>query len=105
MDVSSAFLRIANSVAVLGIAGGLIACTTDPNDPGAMAGTGGTTGTPAGTGGAGGAGGAAGAGGAGGMAPAGTACASPITIAAATAGIADFDAYDGVTDLGSRSFP
>src|ERR1041384_2213290 len=96
MHVSSAFLRIANSVAVLGIAGGLLACTTDPNDPGAMAGSGGMVGTPMGTG---------GAGGAGGMAPTGTACASPITIAAATPGIADFDAYDGVTALGSWSFP
>ncbi len=99
MNVSFAFRRIANSVAVLGIAGGLIACTADPNDPGAMAGSGGMAGTPMGTG------GAAGTGGAGGMAPAGTACASPITIAAATPGIADFDAYDGVTALPSWSFP
>jgi hypothetical protein len=99
MDVSSAFRRIASSVAVLGIAGGLIACTTDPNDPGAMTGSGGMAGTSMGTG------GAAGAGGGGGMAPAGTACASPITIAAATPGIADFDAYDGVTALASWSFP
>ncbi len=98
MDVSSAFRRIASSVAVLGIAGGLIACTTDPNDPGAMAGSGGTAGTPMGTGGAGGAGGG------GGMAPAGTACASAVSIAAATPTIADFDTYDG-TDLSSWSFP
>ena len=96
MNVNFEFFRIANSVAVLGIAGGLIACTTDSNDPGAMAGTGGMTGTPTGTG---------GTGGGGGMPPAGTACASPITIAAATPGIADFDAYDGVTALASWSFP
>ncbi len=48
--------------------------------------------------------GTAGAGGAGGMAPAGTACASPITVAAATPGIADFDTYAG-QDLSSWSFP
>ncbi|HET6150824.1 MAG TPA: hypothetical protein VFH68_25025 [Polyangia bacterium] len=98
MNVNFAFLRIASSVVVLGIAGGLIACTTDPNDPGAMAGSGGMAGTPMGTG------GAAGAVGAGGMAPAGTACASAVSIAAATPTIADFDTYDG-RDLGTWSFP
>ena len=38
------------------------------------------------------------------MGLAGTACANPITISAATPGIADFDAYDGAA-LGSWTFP
>ena len=101
MNVNLGSPRIAICAAVFGIAGGLTACTTDSNDPGAGAGSGGTAGTPMGTGGAGG---AAGATGAGGMAPSGTVCALPISIAAATPGIADFDAYDG-TALGSWTFP
>ena len=106
MNVKFGFLRMAVAVAAVGAAGGAIitACTTDPNDPGAnvMTGSGGMTGSGTGsmvgtaTG---------GAGGGGGTAPAGTACASPITIPAGSAGIADFDGYDGVSDIGKWFFP
>jgi hypothetical protein len=96
MNAHFGFLRIVICAAVLGIAGASTGCTTDPNDPGEMPGAGGMAGAPMGTG---------GTGGGGGTAPAGTACASPTTLAATTPGIADFDSYDGVTALGTWSFP
>ena len=104
MNVNCGFLRMAIAVAAVGAAGGtmMTACTTDPNDPGSAVTTGSGGMTGSGTGSMlgtamGGAGGGAG--------PAGTACASPITIPAASAGIADFDAYDGVSDIGKWFFP
>jgi hypothetical protein len=105
MSVKVGFLRIAVAVAAVGaVAGAMtIGCTTDPNDPGAAVVTGsggmtgGGTGSMLGTA-TGGAGGAV-------VGPTGTACASHITIPAGSPVIADFDGYDGVSDIGKWSFP
>ena len=99
MNVDRRSFRMAIAVAVLAVVGGMTACTTDDNDPGAS-GSGGTSGGLDG-----GMGGKLGGGGSGGGAPAGTACASPIVVPAARPGIADFDGYDGVTSVRTWSAP
>ena len=83
-------------VVVAGLVG-LVACTTDDNDPGAETdGSGGTTSTNSGSGGSGGSGGG------------GTStgkCAVAIPLDSSTPGIATFDDYDGSADLSTWSFP
>jgi hypothetical protein len=81
-------------------------CISDDSDPGEgddNGTTGGSSGSGGSTGGSGGSkGGSSGTGGGG---PVGTACESPITLAASTPGIADFDDYSGNADLTMWSFP
>jgi len=100
MNVNGGTFRLAVVAAMLGV-GGATACTTDPDDPGVATGNGGagagTTGT-AGTG-------LTGGGGAGGTGPTGTICAGSYLVPAASPGVADFDAWDGVTDIKTWSAP
>jgi hypothetical protein len=104
MNVNRGTFRLVMAAGALGIFGAT-ACTSDANDPGATGsggahgGSGGAAGTGAGTG------GTIAAGGSGGTGTTGTVCAVPYVIPASSPGVADFDAYDGVSDLGKWSAP
>src|SRR5262245_33713982 len=101
MNVKSGSFGLAIVAAALGLAGA--ACTSDKDDPGAVTGGAGTTGAAGTTG--GGTTGTAGTTGAGGTGTSGTICATSYTVPSTSPGIADFDAYDGVSDLGKWSGP
>jgi hypothetical protein len=98
-------LRLVLALTALGALACASGCTSDDGDADSDADAGSASGGK-GTAGAGGAtpGGNSGSGGAG-ASPSGTACAKPIVIPAATPGIADFDEYDGASDLAKWSFP
>jgi hypothetical protein len=96
MIVKSGSFGLVAVASVLGMLGPS-ACTSDKDDPGQATGNGGTMGS-AGTSG----GGTTGAGGTG---VTGTICAGSYTVPAASPGIADFDSYDGVSDLKTWSAP
>jgi len=92
-----AVFRLAVAAAALAV-GGATACTTDDNDPGAT-GNGGARAGSTGTGGSGLTGGA------GGGSATGTICAGSYLVPAASPGIADFDAWDGASDISKWSAP
>jgi len=93
---------VAIGAAAIGIIGGMTACTSDSNDPGAKTGAGGAQGGAGGIAVGTGTGGTTGTGGA---TTANTVCAGSVKIAAANPGIADFDAWDGVSDINKWSAP
>src|SRR5215510_10245556 len=99
MNVKCGSLLMAVAVAALG---GMAACTTDKDDPGAGGGSGGISG---GMGGAGGMTTVPDAGGGPGGEPPGTACATSLVVPASRPGITTFDAYDGVSDLATWNSP
>jgi hypothetical protein len=105
MAIGFRFLGFVAAAATVGVAAGLAGCTTDDGDDGA-AGSAGTTATTGGSSsGASAAGTSSTAGSSTGGASATGVCAAATLIKADAPGIADFDAYDGVTDLAKWSFP
>lgn len=91
MRASTSMISSFRAAAALALFASLAACTSDPGDHGPDGGAGST--------------GSGGSGGTGGGGSGGAFCASPITVPAASPGIANFDMYDGATALGSWSFP
>jgi hypothetical protein len=107
MAIDFKFSSFVVAAAVAGTAS-MVGCTTDDGDTGGSAGASASTGGSAASGAAGKAssGGPSGAGSSTGGAPAGgNVCAAATPIKADAPGIADFDAYDGVTELAKWSFP
>jgi hypothetical protein len=105
MTMIRSSLTVAGAAATLAALASLAACTTDAADPGddsagaagsASGGTGGSSSSGAATG---------GSSAAGSTSAAGTVCAKPFVMLAAAPGVADFEDYDGVSDLAKWSFP
>jgi hypothetical protein len=103
MAIGFKFVGFAAAVMTLGITVNLTGCTTD--DGGDDDAAGGSAATTAGTATAAGTSSHSGGSSGGSSAPAGTVCAAPIAVNPAAPGIADFDKYDGSTELTMWSFP
>jgi len=103
MNVNRGAFRVAVAAVMFGV-GGATGCTTDDDDPGVKTGGAGTSGGAGTTGGAG-TGGNVGTGGMGGTGTSTAACVSPYAVPAGSPVVFDFDAYDGVSDLGKWSAP
>jgi len=101
MAIGSRFLGFAVTAVAIGAVAVLSGCTTDDDDPGAD----GSAGTSAASGGSASGASAAGTSTSGGAKSGTGVCAVATVIKADAPGIADFDAYDGVTDLAKWSFP
>lgn len=105
MAIDMRVLSFVAAVTALGVTANLTGCTSgdDDDDNGGSGATAGAA-TTAGSATAGASHAGSSAGGSSGVNPGGAVCAAPIPVKAAT-GIADFDQYDGSTDLAMWSFP
>jgi hypothetical protein len=113
MESTTRFLRFWIAGTTLCLLGLTTGCTTDDADPGedaggsggAASGSGGTGGSTSGTGGSSKGGSSTGGSSTGGTSGGATKCANPLTLASTASAIADFDNYDGSSDLATWNFP